>query len=106
MQIVEKYDPTHTYMYPSGAIATPERVKQDYPAVELFQHVVITDEARQIMWSIQNLSSLASSYGVSGTDEEKIAAIQEKINQPAPTPAPSAEERIAAALEFQNLQML
>ena len=106
MQIVEKYNPERTYMYPNGEIATPERVKADYPAVELFTHVITTDESHQIIWSMQNLASMASLKNLSGTEDELILALQEDINAPQPEPEPSANERIAAALEFQNLQSM
>ena len=37
---IEKYDGSKTYMFPNGELATPERVKKDYPAVEAFTHIV------------------------------------------------------------------
>ena len=37
------------------------------------------------------------------TEAEAISKIEELRNAPAPEPDPTAEERIAAALEYQNL---
>lgn len=102
---IEKYDGSKTYMFPNGELATPERVKKDYPAVEAFAHIVETDEAGQVMFAIQNLAAIKSQMGidVSASEEEAINQIEELRNAPAPEPEVSAEERIAAALEFQNV---
>ena len=44
---IEKYDGSKTYMFPTGHLATSERVKKDYPAVEAFTHIVETDDEGQ-----------------------------------------------------------
>lgn len=102
---IEKYDGSKTYMFPNGELATPERVKKDYPAVEAFTHIVETDEAGQVMFAIQNLAAIKSQMGIdiSVSEEDAINLIEELRNAPAPEPEVSAEERIAAALEFQNV---
>lgn len=102
---IEKYDGSKTYMFPNGELATPERVKKDYPAVEAFTHIVETDEASQVMFAIQNLAAIKSQMGIDMTlsDEEAISRIEEIRNAPPPEPEVSAEERIASALEFQNV---
>ena len=102
---IEKYDGSKTYMFPNGELATPERVKKDYPAVEAFTHIVETDEAGQVMFAIQNLAAIKSQMGLDMglSDEEAISQIEEIRNTPPPEPGVSAEERIAAALEFQNV---
>lgn len=102
---IEKYDGSKTYMFPNGELATPERVKRDYPAVEAFAHIVETDEAGQVMFAIQNLAAIKSQMGIdmSLSDDDAINRIEEIRNAPAPEPEISPEERIAAALEFQNV---
>lgn len=102
---IEKYDGSKTYMFPNGELATPERVKKDYPAVEAFTHIVETDEAGQVMFAIQNLAAIKSQMGIDMalSDEESISRIEEIRNAPPPEPEVSAEERIASALEFQNV---
>ena len=40
------------------------------------------------------------------SDAEALVAMEAKVNAPAQDSEPSAEERIAAALEFQNLMNL
>lgn len=102
---IEKYDGSKTYMYPNGELATSERVKKDYPAVEAFTHIVETDEAGQVMFALQNLAAVRSQMGIDSnlSEEEAMAKIEEIRNAPAPEPEPTAEDRIAAALEFQNV---
>ena len=110
MKKVEKYTGEKTYMFPSGRVATPEEVEKQFPAALLFTHVVETDENGEVMFGFNNLSALRGIYQIDKdlNEEEAIAAIEEKINtpEPVPEPEPSAEERIAAAMEYQNLMSL
>jgi len=101
MKKVIKYDGTKTFMYPNGALATPERVLADFPAVMTFTHIIETDEAEQVCFAVQNLAAMRSIYEVDSslTEDEAIAKIQEIINTPAPEPTESTEERTAKALE-------
>lgn len=110
MKHVAKYDNTKTFMYPNGELATPERVLNDYPAIEVFDHIVITDSQEQVIFSIQNIASIRDIYNIDSSlsDDEAIKKIQEILNAPDPEikTEPTAEERIAAAMEFQNLMSL
>ena len=108
MKKIEKYTGEKTYMFPNGAIATPEVIEQQFPAVTAFTHIIETDEAGEVCFAVQNLSAMRGFYGIDSAlnEEQAIAAIQEIINAPAPETAPSAEERIAASLEYQNLLSL
>lgn len=106
MKIVEKYTGEKIYMFPNGAIATKEAVLEQFPAALTFVHIVETDENGEVMWAFENLSAMRTIHGIEAglSEEEAIAQIQEIINTPAPVNnEPSAEERIAAALEFQAL---
>lgn len=104
---VVKYTGTKTYMYPSSKLAPPEVVTADYPSILVFPHIIETDENEQIIFSIQNLSVARSQNGIDPelSEEEAIAKIQEIRNTPPveEEPEPTPEERIAAALEYQNL---
>lgn len=102
---IEKYTGEKTYMFPNGAIATPEIIKNQFSAVEVFPHIVETDEAGQVCFAIQNLAAIRSQMGIDSSlsEDEAIAKIEELRNAPAPEPEVSAEERIASALEYQNL---
>jgi hypothetical protein len=108
MKKIIKYDGTKTFMYPNGAIATKERILQDFPAALTFTHIIETDEAEEVCFAVQNLSAMRGIYNIDKnlTEEEAIVAIQEVINAPEPEPEPSAEERIASALEYQNLMSM
>ena len=106
MKIIEKYTGEKIYMFPNGALATKEAVLEQFPAALTFVHIVETDENREVMWAFENLSAMRTIHGIEASlsEEEAIAKIQEIINTPTPVNTePSAEERIAAALEYQNL---
>ena len=105
---IEKYTGNKTYMYPNGALATPDILKADFPAVEAFTHIIETDEAGQVCFAVQNLAAVRSQMGIDSalSEDEAIAKIEEIRNTPPAEPDPSAEERIAAALEYQNLANL
>lgn len=105
---IEKYTGDKTYMFPNGAIATKEAVLKQFPAALSFVHFVETDENGEIMWAFQNLSAMRTMYEIDSSlsEEEALKKIEEIINTPLPEPEPSAEERMAAAMEFQNLMSL
>lgn len=108
MKIIEKYTGNKTYMFPNGAIATPEIIVEQFPAVNTFTHIIETDEAGEVCFAVQNLSAMRGFYNIDSslTEEQAIAVIQEIVNTPDPEPGPSAEERIAAAMEYQNMMSL
>lgn len=105
MKIIEKYTGKKTYMFPNGALATPESMLAQFPAVMTFSHIIETDEAGEVAFAVQNLNAMRSIYGVDASlsEAEAIAKIQEIVNTPEPEPEATAEERIAAALEYQNI---
>lgn len=110
MKKLLKYTGDRTFMYPNGAVAKPEIVKRDYPAVEVFTHVIETDENCEVMYAIMNLSAMRSMYQIDAalSEDEAIAAIEEIMNTPDEPveDVPTAEERIAAALEYQVMASL
>lgn len=105
---IEKYNPTKTYMFPNGTIATPQIIQEKYPAVNVFQHIVETDEQGEVLFALQNLAAVRGQMGVdpSLSEDEAVAKIEELRNAPPPEPTPSAEDRIAANLEWQTLLTL
>lgn len=102
---IEKYNGAKTYMFPNGDIATPDKVKEKFPACLTFPHIVETDEAGQVMFALQNLAAVKSQMGIDASlsENESVAKIEEIRNAPPPEPEVSPEERIASALEFNNL---
>ena len=106
MKILEKYTGEKTYMFPNGALATKEAVLKSFPAALTFVHVVETDENGEVMWAFQNLSAMRTMRNIdkSLSEDEAIQALQDIINTPpVVNNTPTSEERIAAALEYQNL---
>ena len=109
MKKVIKYTGEKTFMFPNGALATKEAVLAEFPAALTFTHVVETDEREEVMWALQNLSALRSQMSIDSslTEEEAIAAIEKIVNtEPEVSTEPTAEERIAAALEYQVMASL
>ncbi len=104
MKILEKYDPTKTYMTPSSALATPAFVLEQFPSAAIFTHIVETDVYGEMMFSFENLSALRTMHelDMTLTEDEAIVELQRLMNL-VPEVVVSAEERIAAALEYQNL---
>lgn len=102
---IEKYTGSKTYMFPCGEIATPEKVKEKFPACLAFTHIAETDESGQVLYALQNLEAVRSQFGIESSlsEVEKIKKIEEIRNTPAPEPEPDAMERVAAALEFNNI---
>lgn len=107
MKKIIKYTGDKTFMFPNGHLATKERVLQEFPAALTFTHIIETDEHEEVCFAVQNLSAMRGVYGIDSTltEAEAIAAIQEVVNR-VPEVEPSAEERIASALEFQNMMTL
>lgn len=107
MKVLEKYTGNKTYMFPNGALGTKQAVLEQFPAALDFVHIVETDEAGEVMWAFNNLSAMRTLHEIDKglSEEEAIAKLQEIINLPPPPPdtTPSPQERIAAALEFQNI---
>ena len=109
MKKIIKYTGDKTFMFPNGALATKEAVLEHFPAALSFVHVVETDENEEVMWALQNLSAMRSQMGIDSslTEDEAIVAIEEIINNPPVIETEAtAEERIAAALEYQVMASL
>ncbi|MBU5331873.1 hypothetical protein KQI61_06655 [Anaerocolumna aminovalerica] len=102
---LEFYNPEKTYYYPNSKIATPE---QDFPILLSGMRLVIETDSEGIYFYTApvSLNMLADRHDVDITglsDEEALQAIEDKMNEPYPEPEPTSEDRIAAALEYQNL---
>ena len=94
-------------MFPNGEIATVERVTEDFPAWRMFTFIVETDLNHEVMFAMQNLSAMRSMHNIDPelSEDEAIQAIENILNTEQIVEENnnvSAEERIAAALEYQN----
>lgn len=103
---LEKFDGTKTYMFPNGDLATPEKIREQFPAVDHFPHVI--EANGDVCQAIMSLSALRQIYQIDNIlpESEAISALETIINTPPQEPEPSPEERMAAAMEFQNLMSL
>lgn len=107
------YNSNDIYMSPKNEIMDANAVLAHFPAVSHFTFVVQTDQTEQIMFGFYNINVLRSKYNidVSLDNVEAVEAIENAWNteleeQEAAARTPSAEERTAAALEFQTLMNL
>lgn len=103
---LELFDGTKTYMFPNGDVATPERFRQDFKAIDVFPHVLEING--DVCGAVMNLNAMRQMHGIddSLSVADALIAMQDIINTPPPAPEPTAEERIASQLEFQSLMML
>lgn len=110
MKFLEFYNKEKTYYYPNNEEATPDRIAMDFAIVNSGLKLVIeTDEDRIYLYTAPvTLKVLANRVGIdiAGlSDAEALVAIENKMNEPLPEPAPTPEERIASQMEFQSLLM-
>ena len=105
---LELYTGEKDYVTPSGVLYNKEKVLEEFPAALSVPFVVETNSKGRVIFGMSALDTLCSVYGIDDklSDEEAIAAIEEIRNTPAPNPEPTAEERIAAALEYQVISSL
>ncbi len=97
---------------PVGEVLTPEQVKAKYPMAGLPGMKFIVCDAPISMGVFMEFEQTKQTYKQMGvpitddmTDQEVLDAISYFEENP-PETEPSAEERIAAAMEFQNLMSL
>ena len=104
----ELYNHKKTYYSPIGELFTPEEVGKRYAIVNSGLPVVIETDADHIIFAGYGLlSQYKALYNIddSLSDEEALNAIIEKANEMEEQTQTfiSPEERIASALEYQNL---
>lgn len=107
----EKYTGNKTYVSASGAIYDRERTLIEFPAALILTHIVETDSTGEMMLALQLLSRMRDLYGIDATlsEDDAIAALKEAVAAADAAQAQAAaayvppEERMAAALEYQNL---
>lgn len=100
---LEFYEGGKTFMYPNGKIATPDVIEADFPAISLFPHVIEVNG--NVLQAVLEFESFKNSRGVTQSDNMlALQELQDIVNNPVISAVlPSSEERIAAALEFNNL---
>lgn len=109
---LEVYNNEKTYLFPTMQPATPEIVALQYAVVNMDMVCVIETDVSKIMFysTPEPINLVAERHDINPShyydDETLLKAIENKMNEPQPEPEPSAEERIASAMEFQNLMSL
>ena len=109
MKKIIKYTGDRVFMFPNGELATKEAVLEQFPAALAFVYIVGTDENEEVMWALQNISAMRTQMKIDSSlsEDEAIAAIEEIVNtEPEMSTEATAEERIAAALEYQVMASL
>lgn len=103
---------TDTLITPIGEVLTAEQVKAKYPAAAMNNMKYIICDAPISLGVFMEFYQTKDMYKRLGapitdgmTDQEVLDAISYFEENP-PAPEPSAEERIAASLEFQSMMML
>ena len=106
------WDRQETLITPIGEVLEPEQVFERYPMARLEHMKFIICDAPISLGVFMEFEQTKQMYKEMGvpitdnmTDQEVLDAISYFEENP-PVPEPSAEERIAAALEFQNLMSL
>ncbi len=106
------WDRETSLVTPIGEVLTPEQVFARYPASSLADMKYIICDAPISMGVFMEFEATKEHYKRLGapitddmTDQEVLDAISCWEENP-PEPAPTAEERIAAMLEFQSMMML
>lgn len=106
------WDKQSNLVTPIGEVLTPSQVFQRYPAAALNGVKYIVADAPVSMAVFMEFEATKEHYKKLGvpitdamTDQEVLDAISAWEENP-PAPPPTPEERIAAALEFQNLLTL
>ena len=70
------YDNTHTYYYPNGETATPERFANDFPAVANAKYAI--KASGDVVREVCVLDALKEQYGITETDDTAALA---RINE-------------------------
>jgi len=106
------WNKTDSLVTPTGKILTPQQVFEQYPAAGIDgMKYIIADQpiSMAVFMEFEATKAFYKQLGVpitdDMTDQEVLDAISAWEENP-PAPEPTAEERIAAALEFQNLTSL
>lgn len=102
------WDKATPLIYPNGTRSEASQVFKDYPITQYATTVLgVTAEVPDgiMAGSIDSLEMLRNIHNIdpSLSDDQAVQAIQDIQNTPPPVPASTPEDRIAAALEFQNL---
>lgn len=105
---LELYTGEKDYVTSSGVLYNKKKVLEEFPSALTVPFVVETNTKGRIIFGMSALDILCETYGISDelSDGEAIKAIEEIRNTPVTETQVTAEERIAAALEYQVMASL
>lgn len=96
---------------PNGKVFTSEQWMDQYPVAALESITVVCDAGEingaffgTLGQMVKMYADMGADFSECATDEDKLSVIEAfEDAQNAPSTEPTAEERIAAALEYQNV---
>lgn len=108
----EIYNPSKTYLFPSGEVVDYALMQARFPSVAVVP-MLVGISGGVVISTADPLPVMRERYGIDDTldDTTAVAALQSAIDTEQAAALelaqqPSAEERIAAAMEFQNLMSI
>jgi hypothetical protein len=114
---LQKYDSNKVYVSPGNVVMDKAKVGEEFPAAMQFAYVMQTDESGELMASMDSLNSMRTRYGIDSSlsEDDAITALAAAMEAEQEAQAAAAaeaantataEERIAAALEYQVMASL
>lgn len=106
------WDRQETLVTPIGEVLTAPEIIARYPAAALptFKYIIADQPiSLAVFMEFSQTKAMYKQMGVAITDEMTDQQVLDAISfheENPPAPEPTAEERIAASLEFQNLMSL
>lgn len=102
---LEKFTGNKTYMFPNGTMADPATIRNHFPAVDSFTHIIEVNG--DVCQAVESLAALRGIHNIDPalSDDDAITALNVIINTPPPVVI-TPDERLAAAAEFNNILAL
>jgi hypothetical protein len=102
--VYRRLEPGDVFSLLNGEIRTFEQLIEESPGAMISTYIVGTDSSGTVMKEFLSLSNTRDAFNIdpSLSEDEAIAEITKIRNTPDEV-IPSAEERLAAAQEFQNI---
>lgn len=103
------WDKQELLITPTGKVFTPEQIFEQYPAAQVDGIDYIITDSKINMGVFMQYDETIDVYANMGVEFTEEMSVQEKLNAirafetKKQEPTPTAEERIAAAMEFQNM---
>lgn len=106
------YDASRNYIWPNMHMAGPAEFMKDFPTCLTVPTIVETNEQEQVCYAVHFYGNLMTEHGLDPNipPAQGVAILNDLMANPPVEPErpyiASPEERIAAALEFNNLLLM